>query len=137
MKTMKSYSELMEIDSYLDRFYYLKNTSPIGVETFGFNRWLNQNFYNTKEWRSVRNSILVRDNGLDLAHPDYPARGLIVVHHINPITVDDVLNRAPMLLDPENLISSAELTHKAIHYGDESLLTLEEVERKPNDTKLW
>ena len=134
---MKSYSELMEIDSYLDRFYYLKNTSPIGVETFGFNRWLNQNFYNTKEWRSVRNSILVRDNGLDLAHPDYPARGLIVVHHINPITVDDVLNRAPMLLDPENLISSAELTHKAIHYGDESLLTLEEVERKPNDTKLW
>lgn len=138
MTMMKSYSELIQIPTFIERFRYLKINGVVGEETFGYDRYLNQRFYQSKEWRQFRRGIILRDMGSDLGITDHPIGGLIIIHHINPITKEDVLlGRWHKLMDPENAISSADMTHKAIHYGDESLLMIGPTERRLNDTCPW
>lgn len=138
MSNLKSYSELITISGYKDRFKYLEIGGDVGVATFGFDRYLNQRFYKTREWRKIRSEIIVRDNGCDLGVDGYEIGGIIIVHHINVVSVDDIKRKNFMsLLNPEYLISTSLNTHNAIHYGDESLLTSLPLERRPNDTKLW
>lgn len=136
---IRTYSELITIPTFEERFRYLKLGGRVGEETFGFDRYLNQIFYTSNEWRDIRNHVIVRDYGCDLAMLDreIPQGVKILVHHMNPITVDDILKRSEYLLDPEFLISTIKNTHDAIHYGDESLLLLAPVERRPNDTCPW
>lgn len=135
---IKSYSELIEFDTLLDRYRYLKLDGELGAATFGFDRYLNQQFYKLKEWKIVRAKVIVRDLGCDLGIEGLEIVGPVIIHHMNPISIDDVKNKNPILLDPEYLISTQLNTHNAIHYGDESLLILEKpIERSPNDTKLW
>lgn len=138
----KSYSELMTFSTFEERYEYLKTTSVIGEETFGHSRYLNQAFYTSEEWRSVRDYIIGRDLGMDLGMSEldleFEIAGIIIVHHINPITEEMILNNDPMLYDPENLICCSDKTHKAIHYGDRSLLPNYRLqERRPGDTTLW
>lgn len=114
----KSYSELLTLKTYEDRFNYLKLNSTIGIETFGHSRHLNQVFYKSKEWLSIKKNVIVRDNGCDLALEDYLIIDRIYVHHINPITIEDVINRADIIFDMENLICTTFNTHYAIHYGE-------------------
>lgn len=135
--TIKSYSELNEITNYIDRFNYLKLNGRVGEDTFGYDRYLNQIFYKSPEWRHFRNNIIIRDNGCDLGCEGYEIEGTFIIHHINPITKKDILDRSPMLLDPENVITTVDLTHKAIHYGDAQLLITEPIERTMGDTCLW
>lgn len=137
MKMIRTYSELITLPTFLERFNYLRLDGCVGAETFGYDRYLNQTLYRTAEWKRFRNKIIVRDSGCDLGCDGYEMFGKILVHHINPITVDDVLNRDPKIFDPDNVISTCLNTHNAIHYGDESLLITEPIERKPNDTCLW
>lgn len=135
---IKNYSELSQINTFIDRFRYLQLEGSVGVDTFGFDRYLNQQFYKLKEWKLTRSKVIVRDLGCDLGIEGLDIGGTIIIHHMNPITINDVKNRNPILLDPEFLISTQLNTHNAIHYGDESLLmTINLVERSPNDTKLW
>ncbi len=135
---IRTYSELITLPTFLDRFRYLQLGGIVGVETFGYDRYLNQILYRTVEWKHFRNEIIVRDNGCDLGCEGYDIIGQkILVHHINPITVEDVLRQDPKVFDPENVICTILNTHNAIHYGDESLLVTELIERKPNDTCLW
>lgn len=133
----KTYSDLIMIPDYLDRFEYLKVGGKIGVETFGSDRYLNQILYKSPEWKSFRRDIIIRDNGCDLAHKDHPGFGRMVVHHINPITVEDVLNRDSRVFDPENVVCVTHMTHEALHYGSVDLLPKDPIERKPNDTCPW
>lgn len=135
--SIKTYSELITLPTFKDRFEYLKIGGVIGKETFGYDRYLNQILYRSDEWKSFRRDIIIRDNGKDLACEDYDVYGRVLVHHINPITVEDVLNRDPKIFDPENVITTSLNTHNAIHYGDESLLILEPIERSMNDTCPW
>lgn len=137
MTSIKTYSELMTFSIYEERFRYLKLDGEVGKDTFGFDRWLNQIFYKTPEWKSVRNHVIVRDNGCDLAISDREIYGRILIHHMNPISKEDILNRTDLLLNPEYLICTSKLTHDAIHYGDESLLIKDPVVRRPNDTCPW
>lgn len=137
MNYVKTYSELIQIPGYIERFNYLKLDGKVGELNLEVHRWLNQHFYHTAEWRRFRDQIIVRDMGYDLAHSDRPIFGRIIIHHINPITAKDVIDRSGVLFDPENAISVSHITHNAIHYGDENLLPHEFVERKPNDTCLW
>lgn len=140
MKTnaiIKTYSELLTIRSFEDRFRYVKLNGSVGIETFGFNRFLNQHLYRSDEWRRFRRDIILRDSGCDLAHDDFEIFGKIIIHHINPITVDDVLQRNPMIFDPENVVCVSMNTHNAIHYSDESVLPLLFPERTKNDTCPW
>lgn len=134
---IRTYSELIKIPTFLDRFRYLQLGGQVGVETFGYDRYLNQMLYRTTEWKRFRNEIIIRDNGYDLACEGYEIVGKILIHHINPISVEDVLLRDQKVFDPENVISTTLNTHNAIHYGDESLLITEPIERKPNDTCPW
>lgn len=134
---MRSYSELVKIDSFLDRFEYLKLGGKIGIATFGFDRWLNQMFYRTPEWDDVRNYVIERDFGFDLAHEDYEIVGRILVHHMNPVEKKDIILRNPSILDPEYLISVSHRTHNAIHYGNRELLPELPIERRKNDTSPW
>lgn len=134
---IKTYSELIEIPSFLERFRYLKIGGQVGKETFGYERYLNQILYKSGEWRRFRRDIILRDHGCDLACEGFDIYGKIIVHHIDPITVEDVLNRNPKVFDPENVISTSLNTHNAIHYGDEYLLMIEPVERRPYDTCPW
>ena len=137
-KTIKSYSELISIPTYEGRFEYLRLDGSIGEKTFGFDRYLNQQFYTSYEYRKFRREMIIRDMGCDLGLEEYPINGLIILHHINPISPDDILNRnIRILLDPENTICVAHRTHNAIHYGDSSLLITSPIERKPNDTCPW
>lgn len=133
----RSYSELITIPTYEDRFHYLQLNGAVGKDTFGYDRYLNQILYNSKEWKRFRDEIIIRDNGCDLAFEGYDIYGRILVHHINPITVDDVANRNPIVFDPENVICVTHKTHNAIHYGDESLLITAPVERTKHDTCPW
>lgn len=135
--TSKTYSELIAIPSYEDRFRYLQLQGAVGKDTFGYDRYLNQVLYNSQEWKRFRNEIIIRDNGCDLAFEGYDIHGRILVHHINPITVDDVVNRNPLVFDPENVICVTHNTHNAIHYGDESLLITAPIERTRHDTCPW
>lgn len=134
---IRTYSKLIRLPTFLDRFRYLKLGGQVGVETFGYDRYLNQTLYRTSEWKRFRRDIIIRDNGCDLACEGYEIIGKIIVHHINPISVEDVIKRDAKVFDPENVISTVLNTHNAIHYGDEGLLITEPIERKPNDTCPW
>ena len=137
MKNIKTYSELITIPTFEERFEYLKLDGQVGVETFGFNRYLNQAFYKSDEWLSIRDYVITRDNGCDLGMEGYEIYGRILIHHINPITKDDIIQRSRILLDPENLITTVKRTHDAIHYGDSNLLIKVPIERRKNDTCPW
>lgn len=138
MNKIKSYSELIQFSSFEERFDYLKIGGHIGIESFGFNRYLNQIFYHSDEWLKIRDKVIIRDNGMDLGVEGYPINGKIIVHHINPITIDDVVNRNPDIFNPDFLISCSFTTHNAVHYGDEEYLQkFQIIERKPNDTIPW
>lgn len=135
---MKTYSELMRLSSYEDRLQYLKLSGVVANETFGFDRYLNQHFYKSSEWRRVRDLVIIRDCGCDLGCRDREIFGNIIVHHMNPITLNDIENNPDILLDPEYLICVSLDTHNIIHYGDVSGNNIENnVERKPGDTRLW
>lgn len=134
---IRTYSELVSLPSYLDRYKYLKIGSKVGVVTFGFNRYLNQSFYQSSAWKRVRDQVIIRDNGCDLAHEDYPIAGRIYIHHLNPIQIDDLEDFNPDVLDPNNLVCVSFDTHQAIHYGDGSLLPKDPVERFENDQIPW
>lgn len=133
----RSYSELVRLGTFEERFEYLKLSAKIGEDTFGLERFLNQTFYRSPEWKRFRSSILIRDEGNDLGLEGYSICGRVEVHHINPITAKDIEERNPCLLDPENVICVSPNTHKAIHYGDASLLPKDPIERTPNDTCPW
>ena len=137
MKNIKTYSELITIPTFEERFEYLKLDGQVGVETFGFNRYLNQAFYKSDEWLSTRDYVITRDNGCDLGMEGYEIYGRILIHHINPITKDHIIQRSRNLLDPENLITTVKRTHDAIHYGDSNLLMRAPIERRKNDTCPW
>lgn len=135
--SIKCYSELITIPTFIERYQYLKIGGRVGADTFGHDRYLNQILYHSGEWLDFRDEIIIRDNGCDLAHPDFEIHGRILIHHINPITVEDVLRRDPKIFDPENVISTVLNTHNAIHYGDESQLMLLPITRTKNDTCPW
>lgn len=135
--SIRTYSELITLPTFEERYRYLRLGGTVGEETFGFDRYLNQTFYRTDEWRSIRDFVIVRDGGCDLGIEDREIRGRILVHHMNPITKEDILRRSKYLLDPEYLISTIKNTHDAIHYGDESLLIKAPIERRRNDTCPW
>lgn len=134
---IKTYSELISIPDFLSRFRYLKLNGKAFGRTFGDDRYANQKFYMSYEWRKFRRDIIVRDCGCDLGIEGREILGRIIIHHINPISLDDILNRSSNLMDPENVICAMKVTHDAIHYGDESLLFLDPVERRPFDTCPW
>lgn len=134
---IRTYSELITLPTFEERYRYLKLNGRVGEDTFGFDRYLNQIFYTSKEWRDVRDFVIVRDGGCDLGMPDREIFGKILVHHMNPIRQEDILRRSKWLLDPEYLICTIKNTHDAIHYGDESLLILAPTERTKNDTCPW
>lgn len=134
---IRTYSELILLPTFEERFKYLQLNGAVGVETFGHDRYLNQILYHTQEWRHFRNKIIVRDDGCDLGCEDRKIIGKVLIHHINPITIEDVLQRTKKVFDPENAISVTLNTHNAIHYGDESLLITEPIERTKNDTCPW
>lgn len=139
---IRTYSELITLPTFEERFEYLRLDGRVGEATFGFDRYLNQLFYRSDEWRSLRDYVIVRDsNGgdytCDLAMEGYEIRGQILIHHMNPITKEDILSRSKYLLDPEFLVATIKNTHDAIHYSDESLLITAPVERRKNDTCPW
>lgn len=134
---MRSYSELIQLPTFEERYRYLKLGGKVGEETFGHARFLNQKLYQSPEWRSFRRDIIIRDNGCDLAMEGWTIQDRIYIHHIIPITLEDIRRRDPKVLDPENAVVVSFGTHQAIHYGDESLLPIGFVERKPNDTIPW
>lgn len=135
--SIKCYSELISLPTYEERFQYLQLNGRVGSDTFGFDRYLNQKFYKTPEWRRLRNQIILRDNGCDLGVEGYEIFGIIMIHHMNPITKADIVSMTEYLTNPEYLICVTPNTHNAIHYGDESLLCTGPIERKPNDTCPW
>lgn len=137
MTNIKTYSELITLPTFYDRFKYLKLKGRVGEETFGFDRYLNQIFYKSDDWLAIRDEVILRDNGCDLGIPDREIPGRIIVHHMNPIRMDDIIHRSEYLLDPEYLICTIDNTHKAIHYGDSSLLIAEPIERTKYDTCPW
>ena len=135
--SIRCYSELIALPTFKERFEYLKLSGKVGMDTFGHDRYLNQILYRSPEWKRFRNRIIIRDNGCDLGVEGRDIVGKIIIHHINPITVEDVLNRNPMIFDEENVISTQHITHNAIHYGDEDLLMKDPIERTANDTCPW
>lgn len=134
---IRTYSELSTLRTFEERFHYLQLNGIVGRETFGFDRYLNQALYKSPEWRSVRQSVIIRDNGCDLGSIDREIGGKILIHHINPIMPKDILEESVFLLDPEYLISTSHITHNAIHYGNDDLLIKEPMERTKNDTCPW
>lgn len=133
----RSYSELRRIEDFLERYRYCALRGKVGESTFGFDRWMNQGFYKSREWRQTRDDIIVRDEGCDLGVEGYEIHKGLYIHHLNPITPEQIEAGDDCLLDPNNLITVALNTHNAIHYGDESLIPKPLVERRPGDTKLW
>ena len=137
-KNIRTYSELSKLKTFRERYEYLKLDGTVGEETFGFDRYINQMFYKSEEWKRIRNYVITRDNGCDLGIQDRKiVDSVILVHHINPITKEDIINKNEILLDPEYLITTIKPTHDAIHYGDESLLAEDLVIRSKNDTCPW
>ena len=137
MRTIRTYSELTRLPTFEERFRYLKLDGLVGKDTFGFDRYLNQEFYRSKEWKEVRDFVIVRDNGCDLGMDGYEIVGRIYIHHMNPITVNDIVHSSDFLLNPDYLICMSHNTHNAVHYGDEDLLVTAPVERRKNDTCPW
>lgn len=139
---MRTYTELMKLKTFEERFEYLKLNGAVGARTFGFDRYVNQIFYNSSAWRQVRNKIILRDcdvyGVLDLGHPDHVITGKVLIHHMNPIKIEDIIDKKDYILDPEFLICTSKETHNAIHYGDASLLPKQTlIERSPFDTCPW
>lgn len=134
---IRTYSELITIPTFKERYEYLRIGGRVGKDTFGFDRYLNQVLYKSKEWKHIRNIVIERDNGCDLAMEGYEIYDNIIVHHMNPITMEDLLYRRDYVLDPEYLVSTVHNTHNAIHYGDDSLIFTTLTERRPNDTCPW
>lgn len=139
IKTMniKTYSELSKLTTFEERYRYLRLGGRVGEETFGFDRWINQMFYKDPEWLKIRDEVIIRDNGCDLGIEGREIYSRIIVHHMNPITKADILDRSEFLLNPEYLICTVKNTHDAIHYGDENLLITLPMERNVNDTCPW
>ena len=135
--SIKTYSELITLPTFEERYRYLRLGGQVGEETFGFDRWLNQRFYKDPEWLRVRDEVIIRDNGCDLGIPGREIYSRILIHHMNPITKEDILRRSKFLLDPEYLICTIKNTHDAIHYGDEGLLIRDPIVRSRNDTCPW
>lgn len=134
----RTYSEMRTYETFEERFEYLCLAGEVGKETFGFDRWINQHFYRSTQWKQAREVVIIRDNGCDLGVEGYGiGRGDALVHHINPMTPDDLINGSGWVLDPEYLVLTTQRTHNAIHYGDASLIRKPLVERQPGDTKLW
>lgn len=134
---IRTYSELIKLPTFEERFRYLKLDGRVGEATFGFDRYLNQIFYKSEEWKALRRYLIVRDNGCDLGIEGREIHTRILVHHMNPITKDDILSRSEFLLNPEYLICTIKNTHDAIHFGDEDLLFKDPIERRKNDTCPW
>lgn len=134
---IRTYSELILLPTFEERYEYLRIGGRVGEETFGFDRYLNQIFYKDPEWLAARDEAILRDNGCDLGIPGHEIYSRILVHHMNPITKEDIIKRSKFLLDPEYLITTMKRTHDAIHYGDESLLLKDPIERSRNDTCPW
>ena len=135
---IRTYTELLKLSTFEERFEYLQLADGrVGEDTFGYDRYLNQQFYKTSEWKRLRDLLIFRDNGCDLGVKGYTIYGRIIIHHMNPITKDDILNQTEYLTNPEYLICTTHNTHNAIHYGDESLLVTSPVERTKNDTCPW
>lgn len=134
---VRTYSKLILLPTFEERFRYLKLGGIVGKETFGVDRYLNQVLYRSDEWKRVRRDVIIRDNGCDLGMDGFDVHGRIIVHHMNPITIEDIEQRREHIFDPEYLIATSHNTHNAIHYGDESLLILAPIERTKNDTCPW
>jgi hypothetical protein len=137
MMSIKTYTELSKLKTFEERFRYLKLDGAVGKETFGFDRYLNQIFYRSQKWKSIRDEVIIRDLGCDLGIEGYEIHGRIIIHHMNPITLRDLETESDFLLDPEYMISTIHNTHNAIHYGDESLLITAPIIRTKNDTCPW
>lgn len=137
MTKVRTYSEMATLETFEERFDYLVLGGSVGVDTFGFDRHINQTFYRSMEWRRVRNHVILRDRECDLAIPGREVYQGMVVHHINPMGPDDIIHSEDWILDPEFLVVTSHLTHNAIHYGDKRSLPRVVVERRPNDTRLW
>ena len=135
--SIKTYSDLILLPTFEERYRYLRLQGRVGEATFGFDRYLNQVLYRSQRWKSIRDHVIIRDNGCDLGIEGREIHGPILVHHMNPLTVYDIEHETDYLLDPEFLISTFLTTHNAIHYGDESLLLLDPIERSRNDTCPW
>lgn len=134
---IRTYSELIRIPTFEERFEYLKLNGEVGKSTFGFDRYLNQAFYRSKEWRQLRNEIILRDNACDMAMRDHEIFGQVFIHHLNPIEEQQIVDRDEIILNPDYLVCVSLITHNAIHYGSFDLIDLGYVERKPGDTLLW
>lgn len=134
---IRTYTELIQLKTFEERFEYLRLSGTVGADTFGFERYINQRFYKSYEWKHVRNLVILRDQCCDLAFEDRPIPTNVIIHHMNPITVSDIIDFTEYLLNTEYLICTSHNTHNAIHYGNESNLYKAPVERKPNDTCLW
>ncbi len=137
MTRVRTYSELRRFDTFEERYEYLRLGGGVGESTFGFDRYINQAFYRSSLWKQVRNQVIVRDNGCDLGVLDRPINGGLLVHHISPMSVDDLIHHEEWVLNPEYLITTTHDTHNAIHYGDQSLLKKPFTPRQMGDTKLW
>lgn len=137
MSKIRSYVELSRFKTFEERFAYLKLGGVLGDATFGYDRWLNQLFYKSREWQSVRKQVIIRDNGCDLGIPGFEIVSGLIVHHMNPVTVADLEHGEESVIDPNYLVCTSLRTHNAIHYGDESLLPRGPIVRKKGDTKLW
>lgn len=135
--TIKTYSELCELDSFEERFEYLRLDGVVGKDTFGFDRYLNQIFYKSQEWKDIRRQVIIRDNGCDLGMEGYEIGGRVLIHHMNPISARDISERTDLLLNPEYLICVSHETHNAIHYGDENQIKKGPIVRSQNDTCPW
>lgn len=134
---IKTYSELIKLNTLKSRFEYLKLSDKVGKETFGFDRYMNQRFYKSAEWKRLRDKIIIRDNGCDMGLQDYPISGRIIIHHMNPLTPDEILFNGDFLLNVDNLICVSHNTHNAIHYGNFDLIDNEPIVRTKNDTCPW
>ncbi len=137
MTITRSYNELRRIDTFEERFRYLSLNGSVGSSTFGYDRWLNQRFYTSREWRQLRDHVIARDNGCDLGIDGYEIHDKILVHHMNPMIVDDLLAGEESIMDPNFLVVTSHRSHNAIHYGDESLLPRKYTPRERGDTRLW
>lgn len=134
---IKSYSELRRLDTFEERYDYLKLGGIVGEPTFGYDRYINQRFYTSKQWRQVRDEVIARDIGMDLGVPGYEIYDRIIIHHMNPMSANDIEHADADILSPQYLITTTHKTHNAIHYGDASLLAKQPIERQPGDTRLW
>jgi hypothetical protein len=137
MTRIRSYTELSRIETFEDRFEYLSLKGVVGQDTFGFDRWINQGFYKSREWKRVRSHVIVRDQGCDLGVKGYEIYSDLLVHHMNPVMKEDIVHGEDWIIDPEFLIVTSHQTHNAIHYGDKNLLPRVPIVRQPGDTRLW